>query len=267
MPTITTNDGVDLHVTDEGTGSPVVLVAGYGAPATSWAFQTEALLAMGHRVLGFDRRWHGESARPPHGHRLSRHGKDLHDALVALDLRDAVLVGGSMGAGTIWACLSLFGADRVRGVVSVDQTPKMINSADWPYGFYGLTEQNSGDFFAKGVPKTGRGYSAAKSLKSAARLVKKAGMGAVPNDPGKETWPLLHDHAHQDWRDVVQRCDVPVLMLAGRDSQLWPWQHAEAAVTGNPNGRAVVIDDCGHGANFDQPDRVNAEILAFLGDL
>lgn len=47
MPQITTNDGVTLHVTDTGPadGLTVVLLAGFTAPAASWAFQVDALTA------------------------------------------------------------------------------------------------------------------------------------------------------------------------------------------------------------------------------
>jgi non-heme chloroperoxidase len=56
-------------------------------------------------------------------------------------------------------------------------------------------------------------------------------------------------------------------MVAGRESQFWPYEHAAAAVAGNPNGRAVVLEDCGHPANLDQADRFNTELLSFLADL
>ena len=82
-----------------------------------------------------------------------------------------------------------------------------------------------------------------------------------------ETAPLLRDHAQQDWRDVVARLDVPVLMVAGRDSQFWPCEHAAAAVADNALGRAVVIEDCGHGANLDRVEEFNTTLKEFLRDL
>src|SRR5579859_6029779 len=100
MPGITTSDGVRLHYTDRGGGTPVVLIAGFTAPADSWALQERALVDAGYRVLALDRRSHGRSESPGYGQRMARHGKDLSDLLTALDLRDAVLVGGSMGAST-----------------------------------------------------------------------------------------------------------------------------------------------------------------------
>ena len=64
---------------------------------------------------------------------------------------------GSMGGSTIWAYCDLFGTDRLRAVVTIDQTPKMINDDGWAFGFDGLTRDNIGTFFDHGIPGTGRG--------------------------------------------------------------------------------------------------------------
>lgn len=121
MPTILTNDGVTLHYTDDGDGEAVVLIAGFTASAETWELQRAALLSAGFRVLGFDRRSHGTSDSPAWGQRMSRHGKDVRDFLDAAGPERVVLVGGSMGASTIWAYCDLFGADRLRGVATIDQ--------------------------------------------------------------------------------------------------------------------------------------------------
>ena len=78
---------------------------------------------------------------------------------------------------------------------------------------------------------------------------------------------MLQDHAQQDWRDVIRRLAVPSLFIAGRDSQYWPCEHAEAAARSNPSAIAVILDECGHAANFDQPDAVNKAPVEFLGRL
>jgi pimeloyl-ACP methyl ester carboxylesterase len=93
------------------------------------------------------------------------------------------------------------------------------------------------------------------------------GPEGLPGRLRPETLPLLHDHAHQDWRDVIARVDVPVLMVAGRESQYWPCEHAEAAVRHTEHGRAVVIEESGHAVNFDRPEEFDAELLRFLEDL
>ena len=265
MPTFTTSDHVQLSYTDEGSGPLVVLIAGYCAPATSWALTQDALVDAGYRVVAWDRRSHGESETTLFGQRMSRHGKDLDDLLTHLVVDDVTLVGGSMGGSTIWAYLDDFGTSRVRSIVTLDQTPTMLNTDDWPYGFYGYAPDNAGTYFAFGVPDTGRGQRIEESMAGVRQLAERlGGMPAMRNPTAPETIHLLQDHANQDWRDVIARIDVPFLMLAARESQLWPAEHAEAALAGNSMGRAITVDDIGHAMNFERPDLVNRLILEFL---
>lgn len=266
MPTVVTNDNVTLNYIDEGSGPVVVLIAGFCAPATTWVLQQKALVDAGYRVLALDRRGHGDSEAPEHGATMARHGADIDDFLRALSVDDAVLCGGSMGASTIWSYISQFGTGRVKAVVSVDQTPKMINDAHWSNGFYGLTDANKDTFFAKGVPDTGKGLPKWKSLLPVLKMVVK--LRTMPKMVSPDTPPmraLLQDHALADWRDVVAAADVPVLMVAGRDSQFWPSTHAADSVAGNPLGRSVVLEKCGHASNMDRPTEFNAALLEFLG--
>jgi non-heme chloroperoxidase len=267
MPTFRTSDDVTLAYTDEGEGRPVVLVHGFTAPAASWALTVDALLDAGYRAIAFDRRAHGESETPAHGQRMARHGRDLGELLEHLDLDDAVVVGASMGGNTIWAYVDQFGPARLSAVVVVDQTPKMLNADGWEHGFYGYVAANAGTLFAQGVPDTGHGRTVDRSGAGMLRLVERLGGPPAFRDPSApETLPLLADHARQDWRDVVRRFPLPLLMLAGRESQVWPCAHAQAAVAGSPRGRALVIEDAGHAISFDQPDRFNEVLLEFLAE-
>ncbi|WP_226344669.1 alpha/beta fold hydrolase [Agilicoccus flavus] len=227
MPRFRTTDGVDLAYTDEGAGTPVVLVAGFTAPATTWHVTQRALLGAGYRVVAFDRRNHGESASPAHGQRLSRHGKDLAELLDHLDLSAAVLVGGSMGASSIWAYLDLFGFDRCLGMVSVDQTPRMLNGDGWEHGFYGLTRKNLGTLFAAGIPATGRGLDPSTTTAGLMRLVEETGaMPAMRDAADPVTLPLLADHAAADG----------ATSSPGRRHRCCSWR-ARAASTGRPSTR------------------------------
>jgi non-heme chloroperoxidase len=267
VPTCRTSDGVNLSYVEESHGRPVVLIHGYTAPAAAWALTTDALVSAGYRVIAFDRRSHGESETPVFGQRMARHGRDIGELLEHLGLNDATLVGVSMGGNAIWAYIDQFGTDRVRAIVIVDQTPKMLNSPDWPYGFYGYQPSNAGTFFANGIRPTGRGRDQAKSGPGLARLTERLGGPPGFRDPAApETIKLLNDHALQDWRDVVERVERPVLMIAGRESQLWPCEHAQAAIASNPFGRAVIIEDSGHTISVDQLDRFHDVLFDFLRD-
>ncbi|HEX2299515.1 MAG TPA: alpha/beta hydrolase, partial [Pseudonocardiaceae bacterium] len=157
----------------------------------------------------------------------------------------------------------LAGTGRLRGMVSVDQTAKVLDGDGWECGLHGATDANWSTVSATGIPETGRGFTVEQATRGMMRLIEVSGGGGPPV-PQPESAPAFRDHVQQDWRDVVQHLDVPVLMVAGRQSQYWPCEHAEAAVAGNPLGRAVVLEDCGHVANLDQVEEFNAALLGFL---
>ena len=105
-------------------GRPVVLLAGFKAPATSWRYQVEPLVKAGYRVLAVDLRGHGAAERPAAAVDMDRRGDDVRDVLAALDLRDVSLVGGSMGGNTIWSYLSRHGDGLVRSASSSTRRPR-----------------------------------------------------------------------------------------------------------------------------------------------
>ena len=193
-------------------GRPVVLLAGFKALAASWRYQVKPLAAAGYRVIVVDLRGHGASDRPESGVDMEVRGQDVHDVLETLDLRDAVLVGGSMGGNTIWSYVRQFGSSRVGAIVIVDQTPKMLNTDDWPHGFYGFDASNIDTYFATAIPDTGKGTPVAKRGMRLVRFLR-AMKGVDPKmTPGELA--LLNDHAKADWRRVIEGADVPVLFVA-----------------------------------------------------
>jgi pimeloyl-ACP methyl ester carboxylesterase len=80
--------------------------------------------------------------------------------------------------------------------------------------------------------------------------------------PGELT--LLNDHAHADWRPVIAATTLPVLFVAGAESEFWPSSHAAAAAALAPRGASAVIAHDGHAANIEQPAAFNAGLLDFL---
>jgi pimeloyl-ACP methyl ester carboxylesterase len=75
---------------------------------------------------------------------------------------------------------------------------------------------------------------------------------------------LLHDHARADWRPVIAATQLPMLFVAGAESEFWPSSHAAAAAALAPRGESAVIAHDGHAANIEQPKAFNAGLLDFL---
>ncbi|OYX82534.1 MAG: alpha/beta hydrolase, partial [Azorhizobium sp. 35-67-5] len=65
MPTFV-SDGLELSYLDEGTGEPVLLIHGFGSSKEiNWVFPgwVKTLTEAGRRVIAFDHRGHGASAK------------------------------------------------------------------------------------------------------------------------------------------------------------------------------------------------------------
>lgn len=267
MPTIIADDGVRLEYTLTGdpAGRPVVLLAGFKAPATSWHYQVEPMARAGCEVFSVDLRGHGNADHPKSGVTMERRGQDVAQVLQALELTDVLLVGGSMGGNTIWSYLTQFSADCIAGIAVVDQTPKMLNTADWSHGYYGYDESNKDTYFAEGIPPTGHGTPVWKRGRRMLRLLK--AMKGVDHKLSRGELALLNDHAKADWRPVIEGTDVPVLFVAGAESEHWPSAHASASAGLAPIGSSAVIPNDGHAANIEQPDAFNEILLEFAGSL
>jgi pimeloyl-ACP methyl ester carboxylesterase len=270
MASITTTDSVRLDYTQSGpaSGQPIVLLAGFRAAAATWLFQVPELAAAGYRVISVDIRGHGNAEHPDLGHSMRRRGADVNDVLEALDLRDAVLVGQSMGGNTIWAYLDEFGSKRITGAVIVDQTPKMLNTADWSHGFYRYDDTNVDTYFAEGIPPTGHGTPIWRRGRRLGRLLK--AIRSAPGEPKQMTpgeLELLSDHAHKDWRPAIAKVKVPVLFIAGAESEVWPSSHAAASAALSKNATSSVIRKAGHATNIEQPAEFNRLLLEFIATL
>src|ERR1700716_2110142 len=130
MPYVTVgqeNSGtIDLSYEDHGSGKPVVLIHGYPLSGRSWERQTLALLREGYRVVTYDRRGFGESSKPTTGYDYDTFAEDLHKLVTTLNLKDAALVGFSMGGGEGARCLGKDENNHVSKGVYIASTPPFL---------------------------------------------------------------------------------------------------------------------------------------------
>ena len=121
---------IDLYYEDHGAGTPVVLIHGYPLNGHSWEKQVPVLLDAGHRVITYDRRGFGASSQPTVGYDYDTFAADLHALMEQLDLREATLVGFSMGTGEVTRYLGTYGSARVRKAALLGPIPPFLLQTD-----------------------------------------------------------------------------------------------------------------------------------------
>jgi non-heme chloroperoxidase len=120
---------VELYFEDHGKGDPVVLIHGWPLSSRMWEAQVPALADAGHRVITYDRRGFGWSCQPWEGYDYATLAADLHALLEHRDVRDATLVGFSMGGGEVARYIATYGTDRVAKVVlAAAATPNLYKT-------------------------------------------------------------------------------------------------------------------------------------------
>jgi pimeloyl-ACP methyl ester carboxylesterase len=67
-----------------------------------------------------------------------------------------------------------------------------------------------------------------------------------------------------DFRDVLPQINVPTLLIWGSDDKRSPLSCGEAMREAVPGARLVVIPKAGHVSNFEQPERFNEQVRAFI---
>ena len=112
-------DGVPIRFQVTGKGEPtLVLVHGWAFDRHLWDGQVPRLSAR-HRVVTLDLAGHGESGRERAQWTMSAFGQDVKAVVEAVNAKQVVLVGHSMGGPVVLEAARVM-PERVKGVVLVD---------------------------------------------------------------------------------------------------------------------------------------------------
>ena len=126
MPTFTTSDGLALHYTDEGTGLPLLCLAGLTRDGSD--FDYVAPLLEGVRLIRLDYRGRGQSEWGDHTtYTIPVEGRDAVELLDHLGLKQAAVLGTSRG-GLIAMVMAATVKDRLLGVALNDIGPEIADA-------------------------------------------------------------------------------------------------------------------------------------------
>jgi non-heme chloroperoxidase len=263
---------IDLYYEDHGSGPAVVLLSGWPLDSRSWEPQVQPLLTAGYRVIVYDRRGFGLSSRPTAGYDFDTLAADLDKLLTRLDLREATLIGFSLGTGEVARYIGTFGTERLKGCVFIESlAPSFVKSDDNPKG----VDQAGVDAVQQAILNdrpawlTGLlgdflnldNYLGQRVSEETVRTAWNAGAGASPY----ATWACVVTWL-DDFQSDIKRIDIPTLILHGTADRILSVEgqgrRLHAAL---PAATYVEIDGGPHVMCVTHAAEVNRELLAFLG--
>jgi non-heme chloroperoxidase len=265
--------GINLYYEDHGAGKPVILVHGWPLSGRSWEKQVPVLLAAGYRVITYDRRGFGDSSKPASGYDYDTFAEDLHKLVVKLDLRDAALVGFSMGGGEVARYMGAYGSERVRKAAFLASIPPfLLKTPDNPSGvdgkvFDGIKAGIAADRLAFLTAFFSDFYNVdvlggKRVSDQAVQFSWSIGAGASPKGSLDCVSAWL-----TDFRKDLARIDVPTLVVHGDSDRILPidatGRRTHELVKGS---RLVVVEGGPHGLNWTHAEQVNRELLDFLAE-
>ena len=249
-------NGVQIHYLRTGGGKPpLVLLHGLTGNGACWTPLARSLESE-YDVVMPDARGHGSSSTPLHGYRYEDHAGDVIELIRGLGLSAPVLLGHSMGGMTAAVVASL-AAKTIRGVILVDPTflspqrQREVRDSDVPEQHRRLLSQDKGEVLAQLRSRHTRRSPEMVELIASARLQTRMSAFDVLTPPNPE------------YHQLVSTIAVPILLVIG-DAGVVSLETARELQSLNPHLRVELIQDAGHGVQYDQPERFQAVVRPFL---
>lgn len=272
MPRFTTSDGVSLHFTDEGSGLPILCLAGLTRDGRDFDYVAPHLA--GHRVIRLDYRGRGQSDWAPfETYTIEREGQDALELLAHLGLSQVAILGTSRGGliamglaatlpnALIGVALNDIGPeialDGIAAIMSYLGKPPVWKTLDEaaaarPHvmaGFAGVPEARWREEVGKFYVETddGLGLTYDPKLRDAVEM---SGTQSVP-----DLWPLY---------DALS--GKPLCVIRGANSDLLTQETYEEMIRRIPDAHGAVVPDRGHVPFLDEPEAL-AALKAWLAEM
>jgi len=272
-PSLTRNEmvlGRRVNVIDTGgDGPPLLFIHGLGGLWQNWLLNIPAFMSS-HRCVTFDLPGFGESEVPAGELSIPTFARTADAVCEQLGIDCPVVIGNSMG-GFVGAELALRFPTRVEKLV-------LVSAAGLSTEY--VRREPVLAFARMWAALTTRAGARADAIIRRPRL-RRVALQAVVRYPERLSVPLTTELVRgagapgfndsfaallgYSFRDRLERIEIPVLIVWGRNDMLVPVEDAEMFehLIGE-NAHSVIFDDTGHLAMMERPSRFNELVAGFI---
>lgn len=249
-----------MRFQQQGEGPALLMIPGLATTARFFE-RAVADLRCDHRVVLVDLPGHGGEPAPPTPPSIESVADELDSLLRRLEAGPVTLLGWSLGATVAYHYLEKYGARRVRGLISVEQSPLLVCSGDWQHGAFGaLDPAGARDLLANLESDPGAfsetlvhscfatgGSPDAELLSALLEQSRHCDSGAVR--------ALLADALEQDWRPGMDIPGLPILLAHGAKSAVYPTPVGQWLEQHWRGARLETFAHSGHMPFIDEPEK------------
>lgn len=262
-----------LYVEDTRVGKPIIFIHGWPLSSKMFEYQFMHLAHLGYRCIGIDLMGFGMSDRPwgDHHYNYDVYADDIRHVISHLDVKDAALVGFSMGGAIAMHYLAKYrgwGIDKA--VLMGAAAPSFTKREGYPYG----KERSEVDAMIAGSlvdrPKLNADFGKivfkdeeGSVSKEMAAWVHSIGLEAAPHAVLKCVEQLRDSDLRKDM-ETVDKLNLPVAIFHGTHDKVCGFELAKVMKAGISNSKLVEFTRSGHALNIEEIQKTNEELIKFI---
>jgi len=258
-----------IHYHIKGSGRPLVLIHGWAMHAGVWQGFSDQL-AKHCMTIELDLRGHGASRAMGGPHTFEQYARDVTALLKHLDLRDAAMLGWSMGASII---LKMFtqGYQGTGALVLINGNPSLIQHDDYECGLAPvivkrLFKQVQRDYQRGLRTFMGLLCTAEEHERCSSDAAYRAAMDSTLCPDSDAALSTLACLQNEDLRTAVTHITVPTLIVHGERDEICLNGGGRYLYDTIPNAQMLMLPDTGHMPFITRRENVVKAVLNFLAD-
>ncbi len=275
-------NGIRLFYVEEGSGPLVLFLHGFPEYSYSWRYQLGPVAEAGFRAVAIDLPGFGRSDKPDVDYDVEWVNRCVADLITGLGHEQAVLVGHDFGGLLAWPFARMY-PGLTAGIVGVN-TPDLprppvpwtvyIRESGASQNDYVLQFQRRGPaeelferdpeqflrFFFTGPATVKKEVFTDAVIAAYVDIFKMKGAITPPLEYYRNldrNWDLTEDLAHK-------KVGVPCLMITAEGDPVLHPGLAKGMEARVPDLETVLIEDCGHWTQQEQPEQTNKHLVSYL---
>ena len=253
---------IEIFYREDGHGDHVVWIQGLGLDHRGWAFQTP-LFSQHFRCLTFDNRDAGQTGQSPGAYTIKTMADDTIGLMNALAIKQAHIVGLSMG-GAIAQEIAIHYPTRLRRLVLVaTYTSGDPRGTDLLNSFVQMRARFSREEYLRAVCPWIYSYQDYLVPGLVDSAIKK-GIGDPYFLPSKVYARQVEAATTHFTEDRLKQIKAPTLIVAGDDDLLTPMRFGRTLHQEIPGAKLAVIQGGPHGLIWSRAEEFNRFVLSFL---